>query len=110
MTAPFTVVVCAGCGAADTSVLDALGAVVRDSAGGMLVSTPCLLGPHCQVRRGGGAVVMLQPCWPDRSPVGPAHWVGPIAGSAQLVELCDWIRQGDWDVPRADEFYRSARW
>jgi len=75
MSTPFTVVVCAGCGGADTSVLDELRAVVRDSPGGMLVSTPCLLGSHCPNHSDGAVVVMLQPCRADRSPVGPAQWV-----------------------------------
>ena len=87
MSTPFTAVVCTGCEQADTSVLDALRTVVRDCPGGMLVSTPCLLGPNCHTRQGGGVVVMVQPCRADRSPVGPAQWV-PIADSADLDELC----------------------
>ena len=107
MTPPFTVVVCTGCGAAEMAVLEALRAVVRRCRHGILVSAPCLLGPQvCQTRHGQGAVVMLQPCWPDRSPVGPAQWIGPITDSAELAELCDWIASGEWagalpSAPRA---------
>ncbi|WP_264045477.1 hypothetical protein [Mycolicibacterium rhodesiae] len=80
MPTPFTLVVCAGCTAPDTSVFDALRTMVRDSSGGMLVSTPCLLGPDgcpdgCQAHRDEGAVAMLQPCRADRSPIGPARWI-----------------------------------
>ncbi|MEZ0359201.1 hypothetical protein [Mycobacterium sp. SA01] len=85
---PFTVVVCAGCAPPDASVIDALRTMVRESSGGMLVSTPCLLGPDgcpdgCQAHRGDGAVAMLQPCRADRTPVGPARWIdlsAPRAG------------------------------
>lgn len=81
---PFTVVVCADCAPPDTSVIDALRTMVRESSGGMLVSTPCLLGPDgCQAHRGDGAVAMLQPCRADRTPVGPARWIdlsAPRAG------------------------------
>ena len=78
---PFTLVVCAGWTPPDTSVFDALRTMVRESSGGMLVSTPCLLGPDgcpdgCQAHRGQGAVAMLQPCRGAPPPGGPPRGGG----------------------------------
>ena len=96
----FTLVVCVGCTAPpDNSWLTELRAIVRLFPHGMLVSTPCLLGLNfCATRPGGGAIAMLQPCLADRSPSGPARWVGPILDDTDLGELGDWIRRGQWSL------------
>ena len=94
----FTLVVCVGCEAPEGNPwIDRLRAVVRLFPHGMLVSTTCLLGStFCATRPGGGVIAMFQPCAADRSPAGPARWIGPIADDADIVELCDWIIKGDW--------------
>lgn len=96
----FTLVVCVGCaGRPEDPWLDELRAVVRLFPHGMLVSTDCLLGSaYCATRPGAGAIAMLQPCAPDRSPAGPPRWIGPIADDGDVADVCDWIVQGNWGL------------
>lgn len=65
----------------------------------MLVSTACLLGSdYCATRPGAGVIAMLQPCMPDRTPVGHPRWIGPITDESDLADVCDWILQGEWGL------------
>lgn len=96
----FTAVVCHSCpAAADLAVLDALRAVVRASAHGVLVSSPCLAGRlACAAgRHGRGAMVVVQPCTAARRPLGPAHWIGPLTDHDDVAAVRDWLRAGVWD-------------
>ena len=96
---PFTLVVCTGCHTAD-GVFDELRGIVRRSPHGMLVAAGCLVGPlTCAARHDRpGALVVLQPCAVDRSPVGTATWVGPISNRTDARALCKWVGDGDWNL------------
>lgn len=98
---PFTLVVCTACEAyGEPSALDALRATVRRCAHGMLVTTGCLLdATACAGSRTRGVTVVLQPCGVDRRPDGPARWLGPFDGSADVRAVCRWLERGDWDAP-----------
>jgi hypothetical protein len=98
-TRAFTLVVCAGC-RTDTGfdLLGELRPLIRTCPRGMLVSAGCLLGPLSCAGRGPGAVVVLQPCAGDRTPRGPARWIGPIADHEDAATLRSWIAAGRWNL------------
>jgi len=99
---PFTAALCSGaaCGPdPDLPVLEALRGVVRRCPHGVLAVAGCVLGSGiCQWRstgaESGGAVVVVQPCGPDRDPAGHAVAVGPLRVPLEVAELCDWLERG----------------
>ncbi|TFV59422.1 hypothetical protein E4P42_08405 [Mycobacterium sp. PS03-16] len=96
----FTAVVCSSCPAsAHLAVLDALRAVVRESALGVLVTSRCLAGRFACATglHGRGTMVIVQPCTAERRPIGPAHWIGPLTDPADVTTVRDWLRAGAWD-------------
>jgi hypothetical protein len=98
---PFTAAVCTSCAAGPaTQLLLALRGSIRRCPHGMLVTTGCLLGEFtCAVRPSGeGAVLVLQPCSVDRTPAGPARWVGPVRHAVDARVVCDWLERGDWEL------------
>lgn len=97
----FNLVVCTSCVTGQyLSVLDELRGVIRRCPHGVLVSAGCLLGPlTCASRPDGpGALVVLQPCSIDRSPMGPPIWVGPINDRADVADLRAWVQRGEWSL------------
>lgn len=66
----------------------------------MLVVAECPLSQWlCRSRHEEpGALVMLQPCFGDRTPAGPAAWLGPVATADDAMLLARWIEAGRWDV------------
>ena len=100
----FTAVVCRGtaCGTehGDTAVR-VLGECVRHHPHAMLISMGCLLGRiGCRAlttngQRRAGSLLAVQPCRADRSPVGPAVWIGPLASAEDVAEVCQWLYAGD---------------
>jgi hypothetical protein len=106
----FTVIVCSCCAAEPgLSVLQGLRESIRRCRHGILVSAPCLLGKlTCAARTdGSGAMVLLQPCSTDRSPVGPPRWVGPITNPADTEAVRAWLERGDWNVGALPQRLRS---
>ena len=98
---PFTLVVCTGCDVADdSSVIERLRGTVRRCPHGVLVSAGRTVGPRTWV--------LMQPCWPDRTPVGSAHWIGPVVDRRDAHALCSWVEGGDWDVAALPARLRSA--
>lgn len=99
-TRPYTLVLCTACASpVGSAVLDQLRATVRRSRHGMLVTTECLLGAFtCAARRDrGGAVLMLQPCSPQRVANGPATWLRAVDHPGDLATICAWIERGRWE-------------
>jgi hypothetical protein len=95
--AGFTVVFCSRpeC-ASGLPIRERLGAVVRQCPHGVLIGSPCPLGPAgCSVRDGradAGPVVVVQPCTgAERRPLGPALRLGPLCDEADLQQLCRWL-------------------
>ena len=96
---PFTIAVCTSCAAAPaTPLLQMLRASIRRCRHGMLVTTECLLGHFtCATRPPHeGVMLLLQPCSPQRTPTGPAQWVGPVSDTADARAVCEWLEQGNW--------------
>jgi hypothetical protein len=99
---PFTVVVCAGCyPPAGWSVLDELRGSIRRCTHGLLVTAASHDGP--------GTVIILKPCTRDRSPLGPARWVGPVIDRRDAARVCDWVERGEWDIEELPRRLRVAR-
>src|SRR5690349_4003998 len=95
----FTVVVCqADPCCAGLALIPALRGVVRASPHGVLISSGCTLGPLTCRTRGGGAVVLVQPCDVGRRPVGAAVHVGPLRTRSDVADLVAWLRAGDLDA------------
>jgi hypothetical protein len=107
----FTLVVCTGCTAGQgLSVLDELRATIRRCRHGVLVAAGCMLGPlTCAARPDGpGVLVLLQPCSTERTPAGPATWVGPINDRHDTAAVGDWVRNGDWRLGSLPDHLRPA--
>jgi hypothetical protein len=97
---PFTVAVCTDCaGEHRSSLVESLRGVIRRCTQGALVLSECVFGDrHCDLRWSGcGVMVMLQACTIDRVPRGPMLAIGPIAGSDDVEEVCEWLERGRWD-------------
>lgn len=98
---PFTVAICTHCGAEpELAVLTELRATIRRCPHAVLATTACLRGPlTCQVHpHGRGAVIILQPCAVDRTPLGPTMWIGPIRDDTDLDVVRTWLEHGRWDL------------
>jgi hypothetical protein len=107
----FTLVVCTGCTAAQgLSVLDELRATIRRCRHGVLVAAGCMLGPlTCAARPDGpGVLVLLQACSTERTPVGPATWVGPINDRHDATDVGDWVQRGEWSLASLPRHLRPA--
>jgi hypothetical protein len=107
----FNLVVCTSCTTGQhLSVLDELRAAIRRCPHGVLVSAGCVLGPlTCASRPDGpGALIVLQPCAIDRSPVGRAIWVGPINDRADVADVRAWVEHGDWSLGALPRHLRPA--
>lgn len=113
---PFTAVVCQGraCGREHGQlVVDGLRDCIRGHRHGVLMSAGCLLGRlGCHalrvggVRRTAGALLLVQPCSPDREPIGPSLWVGPLAGDDDVAAVRRWLDTGDLRTTRLPEHLR----
>jgi hypothetical protein len=73
---------------------------VRRNRHGVLVSTGCLLGRlGCHAlgvsARRAGPLVVVQRCSPDRTPTGPAVWIGPVSTAEDVTIVCRWLDAGD---------------
>jgi hypothetical protein len=73
---------------------------VRRNRHGVLVSAGCLLGRlGCHALgvsgRRAGALVVVQRCSPDRAPIGPALWIGPLSTVEDVATVCRWLDAGD---------------
>lgn len=64
---------------------------VRTSRHGVMVTSGCMFGPSSCRLRPAGPVVVVQPCDPDRRPVGLAVRIGPLVGPADVASVRDWI-------------------
>jgi hypothetical protein len=87
----------------DWSVLDELRGAIRRCRHGVLVAAAAR-------HTGPGAVVIVQPCALDRSPVGAARWVGPISDRQDAARVSEWVALGEWDIedlPRRLHFVRN---
>jgi hypothetical protein len=96
---PFTIALCGRCsGAPATQLLQMLRASIRRCPHGMLVTTECLLGHlTCATRPPHeGVMLLLQPCSIQRTPTGPAQWMGPVNDIADARAVCDWLEEGHW--------------
>jgi hypothetical protein len=82
-----------------TRLLELLRSAIRRCPHGMLVVTECLLGElTCAGRRSSdGVLVIVQPCSSERTPSGPAVWVGPIRDQSDARTVCDWLVDGAWE-------------
>ncbi|BBY26689.1 hypothetical protein GCM10023114_31560 [Mycolicibacterium sediminis] len=82
-----------------SSVMERLRGTVRRCPHGVLVAAD------------GGDVpqtwVLMQPCWPDRTPVGTAQWIGPVVDRRDARELCSWVESGEWEVAALPARLRS---
>jgi hypothetical protein len=88
------------CGAEpEMDVLTELRATIRRCPHSVLVTTACLRGPlTCRAHpEGRGAMIIVQPCAVDRTPLGPALWIGPIRDDTDLHVVCTWLERGRWD-------------
>ncbi|HEX3827214.1 MAG TPA: hypothetical protein VHV82_08080 [Sporichthyaceae bacterium] len=95
----FTIVFCSGraCESA-LPVRERLAATARGCAHGMLVGSPCLLGPHgcpgnvpAAVR---APVLLAQHCaGPERRPIGPTLTLGPLRSRRDLEGVCQWLTE-----------------
>ncbi|MEB3366531.1 hypothetical protein [Saccharopolyspora mangrovi] len=100
----FTAVLCDDCAHDDgLPILDALGNSVRRSPHGILVRSPCQLGPlWCHTRknsqRTNGPMLLLQPCDTDRQPIGPVITVGPIRTPNDLAAIARWLETAPTSV------------
>lgn len=106
----FTIIVCSCCSVVPGAcVLEQLQKSIRCCPHGVLVSASCLLGKHmCAARIDGpGAMVLLQPCSRDRSPVGLPRWVGPVSNPADTQAVRAWIESGAWNLGALPERLRS---
>jgi hypothetical protein len=73
---------------------------VRSNGHGVLISAECLLGRlgcHALGVSGhrAGPLVVVQRCSPDRTPTGPALWIGPLRTTGDIAELCRWLDAGE---------------
>jgi hypothetical protein len=73
---------------------------VRRNRHGVLVSAGCLLGRlGCHALgvsgRRAGTLVVVQRCSPDRTPIGPALWIGPVSTAEDVATVCHWLDAGD---------------
>lgn len=93
----FTAVLCDDCEYDDgLPILDALANSVRRSPHGVLVRSPCQLGPlwcHSRKnsRRTNGSMLLVQPCDTHREPLGPVITVGPIRTPNDLITVAGWL-------------------
>lgn len=97
---PFTIAICGSCGAGPAAqLLQMLRASIRRCPNGMLVTTECLLGHlTCATRPAHeGVMLLLQPCSIERTPTGPAQWMGPVNDTADTRAVCEWLEQGNWE-------------
>lgn len=96
----FTAAVCHGmaCGRHHgEATVNGLRGCVRRHPHGVLVSTGCLLGRvGCLARTAGrpGSLLLVQPCLADRTPLGPAVWIGPVATAEEVAAVCHWVDSG----------------
>jgi hypothetical protein len=69
----------------------ALRECVRTSEHGLLVMAGCTVGAlGCRLRPP-GPLLVVQPCDPDRQPVGPAVRVGPVTGPEDVRTIERWM-------------------
>ncbi len=94
--AGYTVVACQAdaCGTG-LALMPALRAAVRATPHAVLLSAGCTLGTLTCRSRGGGAIVLVQPCDEQRRPVGAAVRVGPLRTRSDVADLVAWLRSGD---------------
>ena len=107
----FTLVVCTGCTAGQgLSVLDELRTTIRRCRHVVLVAAGCMLGPlTCAACPDGpGVLVLLQPCSTERTPAGPATWVGPINDRHDATDVGDWVQRGEWSLASLPRHLRPA--
>lgn len=108
-THPFTAILCHGpaCGPdpePDEGPLGALRECVRRNRHGVLISAGCLLDRlTCRTvagtaQRPAGPLLVVQPCRNDRSPIGPAHWLGPLSTPDDIAAVCRWLDAGDLSI------------
>lgn len=108
----FNVVVCTSCAAEPVvSTLAELRSTISRCRHGVLVRATCILGSLTCASRptGTGAMVVLQACSNDRSPIGPALWIGPIEDGDDVRALCEFLECGDWDVDALPDRLRAHR-
>ena len=82
------------------TILAGLRECVRRNGYGVLVTAGCLLGRlGCHALgvsgRRAGTLVVVQRCAPDRRPIGPALWIGPLSTAEDLASVCRWLDTGD---------------
>lgn len=107
----FTAVVCTGCGALSTSVLEGLRKTIGRCPHGVLVRADCILGRFSCAARPAGVMVLIQPCSTDRAPTGSGLWIGPVATADDIRTLRTWLERGDLtarSLPRS--LATHARW
>lgn len=93
----------------DTALVRELGATIRQSCHGVLVSSGCPLPGMCSglrpgVLRSPGTMVFVQLCSPDtRLPHGDALLIEPIRTQADLSHLQAWLLSASFDPTELPE-------
>ncbi len=90
-------------------LMSALRTAVRCSTHGMLVTTGCRLGPLACHSREHGPLLLVQPCDPDRRPVGCAVLVGPLRTDADVAVVEQWLRDGRFEPTSLPVHLRAAQ-
>ena len=108
---PFYAVVCQSgpCAGTAGQLLERLRAATRRCPQGVLISSGCLLrAPRCRATPGhdSGAFLLVQPCDPDRQPVGIVIGVGPVLSEADADTVAEWLADGCLDARRLESRLR----
>jgi hypothetical protein len=70
---------------------------VRSTRHGVLVVSGCTLDPLACRLRPTGPMLVVQPCYTQRRPTGPAIRVGALRTHDDIAAMQDWIRTARFD-------------
>lgn len=104
----FTAIVCHGprCGHdhGQAAVREFRGPVRRHRHG-VLISAGCMLGHlscHAWATSSGrpctGTLLIVQHCSPERTPIGPAWWIGPLTTEDDIATVRRWLDTRDLSI------------